>query len=155
MGNENSQSKPFKIEDVISYQQKNHICKIYMYLEDILNGISNGFFCLIPYPDKDHLMHVLITTCRTINENSFKGNNKIKLSLNNDKSNKTIVIDNNRKIYMNKEYDTTIIEIIPEKDKINNFLELDENLLKDNSSEIYNQNKIFPLLHQLQKKLFQ
>ena len=153
MGINNSSSKPFKIEDVISYQQKNHICKIYMYLEKMLNGISNGFFCLIPFPDKDHLMHVLITTYRTINENSFKGNNKIKLSLNNDKSNKTIVIDNNRKIYMNKDYDTTIIEIIPEKDKINNFLELDENLFKENSIEIYNQNKIYLICYGKENKM--
>ena len=72
-------------------------------------------------------VHVLITTYRTINEKSFIDNNEIKLSLNNDKIKKTIKIDKNRKIYMNKEYDTTIIEINPEKDKINNFLELDEN----------------------------
>ena len=153
MGNSQSSSIPFKKEDVISYQQKNHICKIYMYLENILNGISNGFFCLIPYPDKDHLIHVLITTYRTLSENSFKDNNEIKLSLNNDKSNKTIVIDKNRKIYMSKEYDTTIIEINPEKDKINNFLELDENLLKDNSSEIYNQNKIYLICYGKDNKM--
>ena len=153
MGNENSQSKPFKIEDVISYQQKNHICKIYMYLDNILNGLSNGFFCLIPFPDKDHLIHVLITTYRTINEKSFIDNNEIKLSLNNDKIKKTIKIDKNRKIYMNKEYDTTIIEINPEKDKINNFLELDENLFKENSCEIFNQNKIYLICYGKENKM--
>ena len=153
MGNENSQSKPFKIEDVISYQQKNHICKIYMYLDNILNGLSNGFFCLIPFPDKAHLIHVLITTYRTINEKSFIDNNEIKLSLNNDKIKKTIKIDKNRKIYMNKEYDTTIIEINPEKDKINNFLELDENLFKENSCEIFNQNKIYLICYGKENKM--
>ena len=153
MGNSQSSSIPFKKEDVISYQQKNHICKIYMYLENILNGISNGFFFFFSYPDKDHLIHVLITTYRTLSENSFKDNNEIKLSLGNDESNKTIVIDKNRKIYMSKEYDTTIIEINPEKDKINNFLELDENLLKDNSSEIYNQNKIYLICYGKDNKM--
>ena len=40
--NNNSSSKPFQKEDVISIQQKKHICKIYMYLDNQLNGLSNN-----------------------------------------------------------------------------------------------------------------
>ena len=119
MGNNNSSSQPLDKQKLIPYQQKNHICKIYMYLENILNGISNGFFCLIPYPDQNHLIHVLITTYRTINEKSIDNNKKIELTLNNDKVKRTIRIGSERKIYMSKKYDTTIIEIKPETDKIN------------------------------------
>ena len=140
MGNKNSTSQPLDNQNIIKYQQKNHICKIYMYIDNLLNGISNGFFCLIPYSDQNHLIHVLITTYRTINEKSINGNKKIELTLNNDKQKRTIIIDSERKIYMNKEYDTTIIEINPEKDKIKYFLELDEFLFKENSSELLMQN---------------
>ena len=100
MGNHNNSSKPFKKEDVIIYQQKNHICKIYIYLNNLLSGISNGFFCLIPYPDENHLIHALITTYRTINEKFINENKEIKLTLNNDSQKRTIKIDDKRKIYI-------------------------------------------------------
>ena len=152
MGNHNNSSKPFKKEDVIIYQQKNHICKIYIYLNNLLSGISNGFFCLIPYPDENHLIHALITTYRTINEKFINENKEIKLTLNNDSQKRTIKIDDKRKIYMNKDYDTTIIEIKPEKDKINYFLELDSYLFKENSGEIYNKSKIYLICYGKENK---
>ena len=151
--NNNSSSKPFQKEDIISNQQKKLICKIYLYLDNQLNGLSNGFFCLIPYPDHNHLIHVLITTYRAINENTFIDNKSIKLSLNNDSQKRTIKIDNTRKIYMNKDYDTTIIEIKPEEDKINNFLELDEYLFKENSNEIYNKSKVYLICYGKENKM--
>ena len=153
MGNNNSSSQPLDKQDIIPYQQKNHICKIYMYLENILNGISNGFFCLIPYPDQNHLIHTLITTYRTINEKTIDNNKKIELTLNNDKVKRTIRVDDGRKIYMNKEYDTTIIEIKPETDKIKYFLELDDGLLKENSNELFMQNKIYLICYGKDNKM--
>lgn len=154
MGNKkSSQSMPSKKEDIISYQQKNHICKIYMYMGDVLCGLSNGFFCLVPYPDKDHLIHVLITTYRTINEKSLNDKKEIKLTLNNDKVKKTIKIDKNRKVYISKELDTVIIEIFPKKDKINYFLELDEKSLEENPNEIFHQSKIYLICYGKENKM--
>ena len=155
MGNKNSSSSvPLKKDDIISYQQKNHICKIYMYLDgDILCGLSNGFFCLIPYPDKNHLIHALITTYSTISEKTIINNKEIKLTLNNDKEKKTIKIEKDRKIYISKENDTTIIEIKPEKDKINNFLELDDNILQENLNEINNIKNIYLICYGKENKM--
>ena len=153
MGNKKSACVPLNKEDLIPFQQKNHICKIYMYLKGMLIGISNGFFCLIPYPDKNHLMHALITTYRTIHENILNENKQIKLTLNNDKTEKKIKIDKNRKIYLSKEYDTVIIEIKPEKDKINHFLELDEKLIEENSNEVFNQSKIYLICYGKENKM--
>ena len=45
--------------------------------------------------------------------------------------NKSIEINTNKKIYTSKLFDTTIIEI-NEKDNINDFMELDENVFKEN-----------------------
>ena len=153
MGNKKSTSIPSTKEEQIPFQQKNHICKIYMYLNGILIGLSNGFFCLIPYPDKNHLLHVLITTYRTINENFLKENKQIKLTLNNDQKEIKIKIDKNRKIYLSKEYDIVIIEIKPEKDKINHFLELDEKSLEENFKEIFNQSKIYLICYGKENKM--
>ena len=57
-------------------------------LQGNLCGLSNGFFCLIPYPDKNHLMNALITTYRAIKENYITKNKEIKLTLNNDREKK-------------------------------------------------------------------
>ena len=154
MGNKsNSASKPLTEKEIIADQQKKYICKIYMYLNGILCGLSNGFFCLIPYPDQEHLIPVLITTHRTIDEKSLNENKEIKLSLNNDKKKITIKLNDNRKIYTSKEHDTTIIEIKPKEDKIHDFLELDDNLLKENLSEIYNQSKIYLICYGKENKM--
>ena len=97
------------------------------------NGIGTGFFCYIS--DNGENLPVLITNNHVINEQIIRESSNISLSLNNDKKTKIINIKDNRKIYTSPEnqYDTTIIELIPEKDDIENehFLELDENLYKD------------------------
>ena len=38
---------------------------------------------------------------------------------------KQLNLNEDREIYLNKEFDITIIEILPDKDNINNFLEID------------------------------
>ena len=57
--------------EIILYQMKNCICKIHM--DDGSKG--TGFFCKIPYPNKDHLLSVLVTNNHVIND-SHLGNDK-------------------------------------------------------------------------------
>ena len=62
-------------------------------------------------------------------------------SINDDKEYKIIELKN-KKIYINKEYDITIIEINKEKENINNYIELDNKIMKQkiiniNSESIY------------------
>ena len=56
------------------------------------------------------------------------------------------------KIYLNKDYDITMIEL-KEKDKINNYLDLDDNLFKDNSHLIYENETIYTLHYPGGKKI--
>ena len=94
---------------------KNSVFKIY-----ILNGgQGTGFFCNI-INDK-YKIPVLITNNHIIDKNYIKEQKFIKLTLFNDKLDKDIPLGNNRIYYSNKNYDTTIIEIFPEKDQIKNF----------------------------------
>ena len=102
-------------------QMKNCICKIYN-----KNEIATGFFCKIPL--KNDLLPVLITNHHVINIDEYIKNNKnvIEFSIYNRKYKKQkIKIDNSRKIYSNEKRDITIIEIKP-KDRINFYLELDD-----------------------------
>ena len=115
-----------KNEKTILFQIENCICKIY-----IKNGgIGTGFFCKIPF--NNNLLPVLITNNHVLNKDDIDNNKIIKLMINNKV--KKIEIDNSRKRYTNsdKNIDITIIEIKPNKDGINNYLEIDEeDLYKD------------------------
>ena len=119
---------------VILSQMENCICKI---VKD--NGEKGtGFFCTIPFPDGKNLLNVLITNNHILNENDIKNGKIIKFTMYNKENNieeeKDIRIDNLRKkltIYNKKEgIDITIIEIKPNTDKINNFLEMDDKILE-------------------------
>jgi len=115
-------------------QMENCICKIY---KDG-GGMGTGFFCKIIYNNFN--IPVMMTNNHVIDEKYIKENNNIKLTLNDDNITKTIILDNNRKIYTNEEYDITIIEIKCEKDKINNFMDLDEKIFNEDSEILFNNN---------------
>ena len=107
----------------ILFQMKNCICKI-----NIKEIKSTGFFCKIPFPDLAHSFSVLATTMHSFND--LENQNSILISLNDDKEIKELKIDNTRKVFKDEKLDTAFIEILPD-DKINNFLEVDDNLFKN------------------------
>ena len=124
-----------KNKNINIYDINKYICKIYIDKE--IKGI--GFFCYIPLSGKSSLIPSLIT-------NNFLINKKDKIHLifnNNNEDIKIIGINDDRKIYQSVKYDTTIIEIKPKKDKIENFLELDGNINKENSNKIYEGKSIY------------
>ena len=108
-------------------QMENGICKI-----KNMKGKWAGFFCNIPV--ENGKISVLMTNYHLINEEILKKKN-IYVTKNDDQGKINIMIDDNRKKYTNEKYDTTIIEIKPEKDKINYFLELDEEIFHENLSK--------------------
>ena len=116
----------------ILFQMENCICDIY--IKNAIIGI--GFFCKIPFNNK--LLPGLITNSNILNKN----NKIIKLIIN--KVEKEIKIDNSRQKYFNLEKSLTIIEIKPNKDKIYNYLDLDENeIYKENIELEYNKKPIY------------
>ena len=110
--------RPVYIEGItkIKEQMKKSICNIY--INDGDKGA--GFFCEIPY--QQDKIKVMIANNHIIDDKYIKENDKIEISLNDENENKSIIINNKRKIYTNKEYDITIIEIKPRKDEINNYI---------------------------------
>ena len=140
--------KPTSMEGMekILYQMKNCICKIYK--ED--NIKASGFFCKIPFPDENNLITVLITNNHVLGKTDIEKDKVIKLSINNEKEGKNIIIDKKRKVFTNPKLDVTIIEIKPYKDKLNsnNFLEIDENINTDtNLAETTYKDKSIYTLH--------
>ena len=102
--------------------QMKSICQI-----ELEGKKGTGFFCNFSVPNKHAYVHALITNNHLINENTLQKGIPINIGINNNSENRTINIKNDRKVYASREYDITIIEIT-EKDGINNFLELDENI---------------------------
>ena len=108
---------------------ENCICKLYIKNYEI--GI--GFLCKFPF--NNNLLPVLIIGKQYI-FNNINNNKCIKLNINNEI--KEIKIDNSRKIYIrhDKIIDIAIIEIKPNRDKIYNYLEIEENDIYKNEKSL-------------------
>ena len=117
---------------IISEQLIKCICKI--------NKKGSGFFCLIPYGNKS--LPVLISAAHII---GVKEDLK-EISLEINECVKIIELNEERKTFTDLYLDITIIEIIPEKDHIYDFLMLDDNLFKDYSIEMLKNESIY-ILH--------
>ena len=128
--------------ETILMQMKKSICKIDGKL------IGTGFFCRIKYDNKD--IPCLLTNYHVLDKEYIKKNNKIGISMNDNKINEDIIINEEDIIYQSirNEYDLIIIKLKEGKDYINNinYLELDDNLFNKNSLKGYKSNTIY-ILH--------
>ena len=125
----------------ILFQMENCICKINLKNDEI----GTGFFCKIPF--NNNLLPVLITNNHILNKDDIDNDKIIKLMINNKI--KQIEIDNSRKKYTNsdKNIDITIIEIKPNKDGINDYLEIDDIYKDKESIKLENKKKSVYILH--------
>ena len=118
---------PFDCTKEIINQMERCICKI-----KIGEKQGTGFFCKIPFPNRDNMLKVLITINHVINEDTlYRRDRKIEIYIKEESDVKKLNLNDRIKYTQSqKEYDITIIEI-KEKDKINNYLELDDNIIND------------------------
>ena len=109
-------------------------------------GNGTGFFCNIVKDDWESYK-VLMTNNHVLNEKDINIGEIIKFSMNNEKEKYEIEIDKDRRVYTNQEYDITIIEIKKNDGlKKESFLEIDNDIFKENIEKIYKQESIY-LLH--------
>ena len=127
-----------KSTKIILKQMEKSICKIL--INDENKG--TGFFCKIPFPDNNNKLSVLITNNHVINDLNKN------ITIYYDNKIKEIELEN-RKKYTNKEYDITIIEI-KEKDKIEEYLEIDEEIMKG-LNKVYAKESIYVLQYPEEK----
>ena len=140
--NNSSSSEPITIEETqkILEQMTNCICKVKS------KGIyGTGFFCRIRFLDNTFIK-VLTTSYQILDEHYFKENNEINLIINNQA--RIINLNKKRKIYSNKDFDLTLIEI-KESDKINDYFELDENILSQENPKLFYENKTIYIIQYL------
>ena len=131
-----------ELTNTIVEQMKKNICKI------ILNDGSKGtgFFCKIPFPDINNKLSVLITNNHVIND----FNKNIKIHYNNEYID--IILDGIIK-YTNIEYDITIIEIKDNNDKIKDYLEIDQEIMKEGANTSFLGESIYVLQYPEKEKL--
>ena len=120
-------------------QMEKSICKI------IKKGgiFGTGFFCNIPHQGQN--LKVLITSDKVINKQDIYQLNKVKISLDDDKINKNIELNEKRTIYINKEDGIAIIEMNEKNEKENKdiiYLDLDDELYEKKLNNIYCKNKL-------------
>ena len=121
-------------------QMKNSVCKLY--LND--KSEATGFFCKIRYNNK-----FLYTLMTNYHEKETLEKEKILLILiNNEK--KKIELEK-REIYINKDCDITIIEVKNE-DGINNYLEIDNDIINNISNVDYKKESIYTIQYKRQKE---
>ena len=106
-------------------QMEKNVCKI-----KVGQIQGTGFFCKIPFPDKNNMLPVFITNNHVINQDFlYKNDAKVEIEL---KDNYCFIIINlnNRMKYTNEEYDITIIEV-KEEDNISDYFEIDDIIIDD------------------------
>ena len=136
----------FDALSIIYKQKKNNVFKIVKKNKKI---IGTGFFCLIPYPNKENVIPVLITCNHVLRRDDIKIGNEINLIFN-DQVEKVLKLNQIRAIYTNdeKEYDISIIEIKKTDGfDLNNMLEIDYDIFQKEELGNFYKNKSIYIIH--------
>ena len=101
------------------------------------NCFGTGFLCSIPF--HNNLLPVIVTNNHILEERDISLGQKLHFTLNNDRICFEILIDKNRKVYTNKFYDITFIEIKRNDGlDISSFIKVDLNIFNSNENELVN-----------------
>ena len=129
------QPQPLNINQHIKIldQMTNSVCRI-------INGnkTGTGFLCLIPFPNIEYRLKVLITCHHVFNDITI--GNRIKVIFYNGIQ-KEIIIDGIRRVYTSnrEKYDITIIELKDNEFDISYYLRIDDDLFLKNEIKINQQ----------------
>ena len=99
------------------------------------NKSGIGFFCLIPFPDKNNLLPIMILDNLLLEKNDIIQGSKINLILDKNEKPSEVKLLADIIIYTNKKYKITFIEI--QKYLTKYYLQIDDDLMKENLNEIY------------------
>lgn len=127
---------------IIINQIENSICKIYK-----KKGVhGTGFLCYIENKKENGKMPVLITNNHIIGDKEIDENQRLKIFF--KKENKLLDLNldkNKKKIYTNKNYDITIIEIKKKEINSNSFLEIDDKVYMEGSENIFQSQSVYTI----------
>ena len=128
---------PKLLEETDLKYMKDYICKISCKI------VGTGFFCKIKY--EDNLIPVLMTNFHVIDDKYIKDHKQINIYINNNM--KIIEISSDSLIYSSdrNKYDITIIKLNNDYG-IKNYLEIEENIFRDNAEDLFKNESIY-ILH--------
>ena len=114
---------------------KNKITKSVCQINNNRGVKETAFFCAIPFPDNNHQLPVLVTSDKIISKKDISNGKTITLSLDDNKLEIEINIDNKRKYYIDEENQIVLIEIKPfDGLDINSFFDIDNKILENDQS---------------------
>ena len=129
-------------------QMSSYICLIH----DINGDKATGFFSKIHFPDDFTLLPVLISNSKILNKENTQIYKTIHLTLDDDKKSEFfLLIDSSRKILIDDSLGVSVIEI-KDKDKINKFLDIDDNINKEDYINLYKRRPEVYTLNYSEKK---
>ena len=130
------------ILEKINEQMKRCSCKI----ECNEKGNGSGFFSLVPFPNKIYLLPVLMTNNHVLKEEDIIKGKKININMKDKKF--SILIDDSRRVFTDKSYDITIIEMNKNDGlDFNTFLEIDDSIYKENFEKYFKDRSIYLIHH--------
>ena len=114
-----------------------------------------GFFCKVPFPNKNNLLPILFVKNNLINEEIIENEETFTLKVDNLKLDISLI---DRIKYSSEKYKITIIEIKELNDKVNNYFELDdkivENLINQKENNENNLNEILYTIEYIENKFY-
>ena len=127
-------------ENKILFQMKNCVCKI---MKDNGNK-GTGFFLKINHNNDD--LYLLITNNHVLGKDDINNNKNITITINDNKVYRNLYIGE-RKKFTDPELDITFIEIYPKKDDIKHFLDIDDDIDKEEDflKKLYIKKSIYAL----------
>ena len=120
----------------------------------INNLTGSGFLCKIPFRDEKNIIPMLVTCNHILKKEDITQGKEFSFTLDNDKKDVKLLIDESRKSYSNEEYDITMLEI-RKSDGLDfeTFLEIEENIFSKDSNEIIKNEHVFLLSYPNGKQL--
>ena len=107
------------------------------------NGTGTGFFCKINAPNSNNFLNTLITNNHILNYDDISNSNIIEISLKN--KNYILPLNKPRLKYFNNNLDITIIEILKDDNLPINYLQVNDEIMKNNfyiNSQVYFTNSL-------------
>lgn len=130
------------------YQMKYSICKI----KNKINKTGSGFFCQIKIPNSMNYVYVMITNNHILGKDELVLNNKISFTMDNDNYSDSIYINDSRQTYTDIEKDITIIEMDYNKYSFIKYMDIDEDINKNNLQKYYENTSVYFIHYEKGKK---
>ena len=130
------------------FQMKHSICKI----RNKINKIGTGFFCQIKIPNSKNYVYVMITNNHVLGKDELVLNNKISFTMDDQNYSDSIDIEDSTQTYTDIEKDVTIIETNYNEYSFIKYMDIDEDINRNNLQSYYRDTSVYIIHYEKGKK---